>query len=254
MTKIKSIQFKRKNKGGGENWGAGLDYLLKDSWRELDDVIEDNYYGKHNGKLINALFKNTKEALFAAMDEMKKMCEAGEGLNDWLSKAKKIYGFSKLAKNLSGKVVFIDAVTQFLRATITGNEGNDAAKKIVVQNKDVVLDKETRVIKGTVASAIKKKIIGKARIILKEKDFSKFKKGDILVTKETNPTFLPVMLKAAAFVTDFGGILCHAAIVAREMKKACIVNTKFASEIIKDGDIVEIDTDKATVKILKTRI
>ncbi|MDO8555399.1 MAG: PEP-utilizing enzyme [bacterium] len=251
--KVTSIQFKRKNKGGGPNWGAGLDYLLKDFWRELDEIVEDNYYGKHNSRLINFLFKNTKETVIVAMSEMKKMCEVGEGLNDWLSKAQKIYGFSKIAKSLSDKVIFIDTVTQFLRATTTEKAVAKKRKKIV-QDTNVTITKKRSVIKGIVASVVDKKIIGKAKIILKEKDFSKLKRGDILITRETNQNFLPVMLKAAAFVTDIGGVLCHAAIVAREVKKACLVNTKFASEIIKDGDIVEIDTNKATIKILKTKV
>jgi len=59
------------------------------------------------------------------------------------------------------------------------------------------------------------------------------------------------MEKAAAFVTDEGGVLCHAAIVAREMKKPCVIGTKIATRIFKDGDIVEVDayTGKVTKKV-----
>jgi len=56
------------------------------------------------------------------------------------------------------------------------------------------------------------------------------------------------MEKAAAFVTDEGGILCHAAIVAREMKKPCIVGTRYATQIFHDGDLVEVDADKGMVR------
>ncbi|MDP2638639.1 MAG: PEP-utilizing enzyme [Candidatus Azambacteria bacterium] len=86
------------------------------------------------------------------------------------------------------------------------------------------------------------------KIVLDEKDFSKVKKGDILVTKETNSDFLPVIIKAKALVTDFGGILCHAAIIAREFKIPCIVGTKIATQIIKTGDVIEIDANKGTIK------
>ena len=82
-----------------------------------------------------------------------------------------------------------------------------------------------------------------------KKDFSKFKKGEILVTDETDASFLPLMKKAKAFITDEGGILCHAAIVAREMKKPCVVGTKIASRVLKTGDVVEISID-GTVRIL----
>jgi pyruvate,water dikinase len=59
------------------------------------------------------------------------------------------------------------------------------------------------------------------------------------------------MQKAAAFVTDEGGLTCHAAIVAREMKKPCIIGTKIATKVLKDGDMVEVDANKGIVKILK---
>ncbi|MBU6390574.1 phosphoenolpyruvate synthase, partial [Patescibacteria group bacterium] len=75
-----------------------------------------------------------------------------------------------------------------------------------------------------------------------------FEKGDILVTGMTRPEFLPLMEKAAAFVTDAGGILSHAAIVAREMKKPCVIGTGVATQIFKDGDVVGVDADKGVVR------
>ena len=69
----------------------------------------------------------------------------------------------------------------------------------------------------------------------------------------TRPEFIPLIRKAAAIVTDAGGILCHAAIVAREMKKPCIVGTKVATKAFKDGDLVEVDANKGVVKILKRK-
>ncbi|MDP3131142.1 MAG: PEP-utilizing enzyme, partial [Bacillota bacterium] len=98
--------------------------------------------------------------------------------------------------------------------------------------------------KGTVAWGGFRKIRGSVRVVLDEKDFSKFKKGEILVTDETDASFLPLMQKAKAMITDEGGILCHAAIVAREMKKPCVVGTKVASRVLKTGDKVEIAIDK----------
>ena len=56
------------------------------------------------------------------------------------------------------------------------------------------------------------------------------------------------MHKAAAFVTDAGGILSHAAITAREMKKPCIIATQVATKIFKDGDKVEVDATKGVVR------
>jgi pyruvate,water dikinase len=59
------------------------------------------------------------------------------------------------------------------------------------------------------------------------------------------------MRKAAAIVTDLGGITCHAAIVSREMKVPCVVGTKIATKVFKDGDLVEVDAIKGTVRKLE---
>ena len=67
----------------------------------------------------------------------------------------------------------------------------------------------------------------------------------------TRPEFLPLMKKASAFVTDAGGLLSHAAIVARELKKPCILATENASKVIKNGDFIEVDANKGIVRILK---
>ncbi len=77
-----------------------------------------------------------------------------------------------------------------------------------------------------------------------------FDEGDVLVATSTNPNILPLMQKAVAFVTDEGGITCHAAIISRELRKPCVVGTKVATQLIKDGDLIEVDAGKGVVKIL----
>jgi phosphohistidine swiveling domain-containing protein len=94
-------------------------------------------------------------------------------------------------------------------------------------------------------------IRGVAKIVLRASEQHKINNGDILVTSMTTPDYLPSMKKAAAFVTDEGGITCHAAIVARELKKPCIIGTKNATKVLRDGDIIEVDADKGVVKIIK---
>lgn len=89
---------------------------------------------------------------------------------------------------------------------------------------------------------------GRVKIIANIQEEDKFEKGDILVSYATDPSLLPMMKKAAAFITDMGGLTCHAAIVAREMKKPCIVGTKIATKVLKDGDLVEIDAEKGIVR------
>lgn len=94
------------------------------------------------------------------------------------------------------------------------------------------------------------KIKGVVRIIMKEADINKVQESEILVCPMTLPTFAIAMKKAAAFVTDEGGITCHAAIAAREMKKPCIIGTKIATQVLKDGDLIEVDANNGIVKIL----
>jgi pyruvate,water dikinase len=64
----------------------------------------------------------------------------------------------------------------------------------------------------------------------------------------TTPIFLPAMKKASAIITDEGGITCHAAIVSRELKKPCIIGTKIATQILKNGDLVEVDAERGIIK------
>jgi phosphoenolpyruvate synthase/pyruvate phosphate dikinase len=100
-------------------------------------------------------------------------------------------------------------------------------------------------------SAFKGNVSGSAKIVLESEDISKVNPGDILVAVMTFPSFIAAMERASAFITDEGGILCHAAIIAREMKKPCIIATKVATKAIKDNDLLEVDADDGVVKIIK---
>jgi len=108
---------------------------------------------------------------------------------------------------------------------------------------------EGGVIQGRVAFV--GKIIGRVKRITDVSDMKNIKENEILVTSMTTPDLISAMKKAAAFVTDEGGITCHAAIVAREMKKPCIIGTKIATQVLKDGDLVEVNADKGVVRILR---
>lgn len=71
--------------------------------------------------------------------------------------------------------------------------------------------------------------------------------GSILVCDNTDIRYMPFMKQAAAFVTDRGSVLSHASIVARELKKPCIVGTKEATQVLKTGDEVEVDAERGIV-------
>jgi len=103
-----------------------------------------------------------------------------------------------------------------------------------------------KIVKGMPASVGKLK--GKVKIINTKEEFKKLKKGDILISVMTRPDFMPILSKAAAIVTDEGGLTCHAAIVSREFKIPCIIGTQSATKVFKDGDKVEVDANKGVIK------
>ena len=82
---------------------------------------------------------------------------------------------------------------------------------------------------------------GKVSVILDPIDLDKMITGNVLVTTMTNPLFVPAMKKAVAIVTDIGGQLCHAAIVAREFGIPCVAGTKLATKVLKDDMEVIVD-------------
>ncbi len=132
-----------------------------------------------------------------------------------------------------------------------GNGGNELLEKLKVVagvKKDSELE-NSNIIIGM--SAFKGNIRGLVKVLLTNKDISKVNRGDIIIASMTTPDFIPAMEKAVAFITDEGGILCHAAIVSREMRKPCVIGTKIATRILKDGDMVEVDADKGIVTIIK---
>ncbi len=113
------------------------------------------------------------------------------------------------------------------------------------------VDKSSKVSKIAGVTASKGKTVrGKVRIIGKA-TVNTFKDGEVLVTVMTSPELVPAIQKSIAVVTDEGGVLCHAAIVSREMNKPCIIGTQNATSVLSDGNVVEVDTDKGMVTIIK---
>ena len=94
------------------------------------------------------------------------------------------------------------------------------------------------------------KVKGVANIITSAKERNKFKTGDVLVARDTTTELTSIIKRASAIVADYGGLLSHTAIVAREFKIPCVVNTKLGTKIIKDGDLLEVDADSGLIKIL----
>lgn len=154
----------------------------------------------------------------------------------------KIPNKAKLEKRLKG-YFYVDY------KLYTGVKKSFFEKKFNILIEEDVAEKDIKEIKGRIA--FPGKVRGKVCKIFLAKELGKMKKGDVLVSPTTLPDLMPAIKKASAIVADEGGLLSHAAIVSRELKTPCIIGTKIATKVLKDGDEVEVDADKGIVRILK---
>ncbi|MFH0857097.1 MAG: PEP-utilizing enzyme, partial [bacterium] len=126
---------------------------------------------------------------------------------------------------------------------LTGDDAQNFIKSLTWRK--FKIDKKIPEIKGMCASPGKAK--GKVSVINVPSDMAKMQRGNILVSDATNPNLMPAIRKAAAIVTNVGGITCHAAIVSRELKIPCLIGAKFATKILHDGDMIEVDASNGIV-------
>jgi phosphohistidine swiveling domain-containing protein len=101
------------------------------------------------------------------------------------------------------------------------------------------------------AIAFKGCVQGKVRLVFTQADANAVLDGEIIVAPMTQVEFLSGIRKCGAIVTDEGGVICHAAIVAREFGKPCILATQKATKVFKTGDMVEVDANVGIVRILE---
>jgi len=221
-----------------------VDYLSKEDLEKYLPMFEDaRLYSEQAMKYQEDLMDYIADQVAKKTGLTKELvlCTSKEEL-------RKYFKSGKLPKKSVLEERFIEAVQFFDKGKaeiFSGKEAADAEKIVLPQA-------DESGIKGQIA--YKGNASGRVRIVINAYKYKgPFEEGDILVTGMTRPEFLPLMKKAAAFVTDAGGILSHAAIVAREMKKPCVIGTGIATKTLKDGDLVEVDANNGTVKILKKK-
>ncbi len=88
---------------------------------------------------------------------------------------------------------------------------------------------------------------GAVRVIAELSGADELIEGEVLVTHMTAPDWVPLMRRAAAIVTDSGGMTCHAAIVSRELGIPCVVGTAEATKVLRDGELVTVDAGEGVV-------
>jgi len=201
---------------------------LKDDFRR-----QGVFYGQALFKEIaKRMSINLKEISYLQEDEILLFLKKGKNV------AKEI-----IKERMKGFILFFDSSKRLVCKT--NGEMKNILKKFGFENGNEVLSK----IKGVSASL--GKAGGMVTIVRKVVDLKKMRKGNVLVSISTHPDYISAMQKASAIITEEGGLTSHAAIVARELNIPCIVGTKIATKILKDGDLVEVDANKGIVKILK---
>ncbi|MFA5987296.1 MAG: PEP-utilizing enzyme [Candidatus Paceibacterota bacterium] len=130
------------------------------------------------------------------------------------------------------------------RQEYRGEDMDEFEKKYLGFEKD-----STGEFKGRVACAGIAR--GKVKVIKDSREFSKMEDGNILVVANTSPDYMSILSKAAAIVAEEGGITAHVSVVSREFGIPCIVGVKRITEILKDGDTVEVDANNGVARLVK---
>lgn len=197
------------------------------------EVLNEFYnYNKIFKKYINEIGKRIKR------DDLQ-----------WLS-------FEKIIKVIDGEHIPISDLDKtywvLAKANDWGIIKGKEAEEIMKNFNDYFFNKDLNEIKGVVAN--KGRYKGNVKIIktifsdkVKE-EVKKFEKGDVLVANTTGPEIMDICQKAGAIITDEGGITSHAAIISRELGIPCIIGTKIATQILKDGDNVEVNAEEGVVR------
>jgi phosphoenolpyruvate synthase/pyruvate phosphate dikinase len=124
-----------------------------------------------------------------------------------------------------------------------GQEAKKRISELNIGSEEIEFNGE---LKGTAVS--KGKVIGIARVLLSYRQADQMKQGEILIAPMTSPDYIVAMRKAKAIVTDVGGLMSHAAIVSRELGVPCVVGTRSATKVLKDGDKIEVDAETGIIK------
>lgn len=226
--------------------------ILSRATVRLSQFVSEANFQKDNIRLnlnhychfgLKKLFKEIARRFKIAENEV--CCLSPEDITEFLKSGEVSGGMKKIIKLRKRAYYFLIQDGKVRKAI--GEEALNLINKFSKQEK---LSAEE--INGQVAYGGKVK--GNVLIALKVEDIDeRVVENKILVVPMTTPEFVPFLPKVKAIITDEGGITCHAAIVSREMRKPCIIGTKIATKVLKDGDLVEVDAEKGVVKLVKSK-
>ncbi|MBU4375400.1 hypothetical protein KKH38_02770 [Patescibacteria group bacterium] len=221
-------------------------YKLGDEIEELLRVLDKFVY-------FHDLRKEMQVRVFYSFNLLLSEAAKRFGIKE---KNKEWYSHSEIISVLKGKKIDIKEIEKRRKAVLVLVDksgvkifsGSEAVRRRKKELEEEI--KNVSELKGM--SATKGRVIARAKVCNGiEEARKKVKKGDVLVVGMTLPDYVPVMKIASAIITDEGGITCHAAIISRELKIPCIIGTKIATKVLRDGDLVEVDADQGVIKIIK---
>lgn len=182
--------------------------------------------------------------------------EIGRRMGDWsLDEVTALLSTELLEFFSTGKIPHRSTIQERLQGYVMLFQPSDSSPTVTsgkqaltmiqqeLQNTTQTHQQEVRGISGSRGTAV-----GPAIIVHTKNDLSSVKNGDVLIAVTTHPDFVPAMRRAAAIVTDEGGLTCHAAIVSRELGIPCVVGTKNATATFAHNEQVEVQGDTGIVK------
>lgn len=192
-------------------------------------------YGKNGGTKQATVPKAKRDTFSISQEDLTTLTTWGMLIEEHYGKAQDI----EWAKDgESGKLYIVQARPETVKS--------QGSKTIIEQYQLKTVGKE--LLRGV---AVGQKIgVGKVRIIQTPTEMKQFKKGEVLVTRITDPDWEPIMRMASAIVTEQGGKTSHAAIVSRELGVPCIVGAADARKICKNGQAVTVSCAEGDVGMI----
>lgn len=215
-------------------------HVAKEPFRKGFPAIILKELGSKEKTLVYGDKERTRLTTTAAAKKSKFVLGDNEILQlaDWCLKIEEHYkkpmDIEWAKDGVSGKLFIVQARPE----TVHGAKAVETLENYVMRSLGKLL------VRG---AAIGSKIAeGPAKVIKSAKNIGQFKKGEVLVTRMTDPDWEPIMKIASAIVTDEGGRTSHAAIVSRELGIPCVVGTETATKLIKNGTPLTVDCSSGT--------
>tara|TARA_Y100000310_G_scaffold344364_1_gene456762 strand:- start:3085 stop:5352 length:2268 start_codon:yes stop_codon:yes gene_type:complete len=210
--------------------------------KQKKDIVKKEVKQQHIGLFKNEHGKN--EELEIEKDLQKRQKIPDTHIKELARLGRKIEEHYKKPQDIEWAVEKDKVYIVQARAVTTFNKKVKPQKEIISHGK-IILRGETA--STGVAS-------GPVKIINNKEELSKVQKGDILVAPMTMPDYVPAMQKAAAILTNEGGMTSHAAIVSREMMIPCIVGTEHATKVLEDNQTITIDATHGVVYLGEVKL